>query len=74
MSNLRSNSKAKTNTLDAIAKSKKNMNYIKKFELPLSFGQYINFQLIFNNVYIDKSIIASNIKFNLYVFYYFESY
>ncbi len=44
------------------------MNYIEKFWLSLSIIQYIDFQLILNNVYIDDLIIASDIKLNSYVF------
>lgn len=34
---------AKTNTLNAIAELRKNMNYIKKFGLPANVAQHINF-------------------------------
>ena len=60
-------------TLDA-AVDKVNLTYISKFGLFLSIAQNINSCLIFNNIYINNPIIASNIKFNLWVFNCFESY
>ena len=50
------------------------MNYIEKFELPLSIAQYIDFQLILNDIYIDDPKIVSDIKLNSYVFHYREDY
>lgn len=74
MFNSTSNLNAKTSILDTTLEQKENMNYIKKFGLLLSVAQYINSQLILNNIYIDNSIVTSDIKFNLYVFHCFESY
>lgn len=53
---------------------KNNLSYIKKFELPISIAQYIDFYLIFNNVYINDLIIALDIKLNLWFLNYFKSY
>ena len=36
-----------------------------KFGLPTNIAQYIDFCLIFNNIYIDDYIIASDIELNL---------
>ena len=74
MFNSASNPNAKTSTLNAIADLRENMNCIKKFELPPSVTQQIDSQLIFNGVHIDNPTIASDIKFNSYVFYCLESY
>ena len=74
MSNSTSNANAKTSILDAAAKLNKNLNYIKKFRLPLSVTQHIDSWLILNDVYIKNPTIASNIKLNSYVFYHFEIY
>ena len=65
MSNSTSNLNAKTSILDAATKLSKNMNYLKKFGLLPNIAQHIDFQLIFNDVYINKPIIISNIKLNL---------
>ncbi|MCJ1346029.1 hypothetical protein MMC31_004240 [Peltigera leucophlebia] len=74
MSNLTSDSNPKTSVLDAAAELRENMNYIKKFELPLSVAQHINSRLILNDIYIDKPTIASDIKLNSYVLHCLESY
>ena len=74
MSNSISNQNAKTSILDATIKLKKNMNYLEKFELPLSITQYIDSRLIFNNVNINNPIIISNIEFNLYALHFIESF
>lgn len=74
MSSLTNNSKVKISILDIIAKLRKNINYIKKFGLPSNIARHINSQLIFNDVYIDNSIIISDIKFISYIFYYLKSY
>ena len=74
MSNLISDPNAKTSTLNAAAELKENMNYIKKFRLPPSVAPYIDFWLILNDININDPTIASNIKLNLYVFHYLESY
>lgn len=50
--------------LDEIA-DKVNLTYISKFELPLIVAQYINSCLIFNDIHINDSITASDIKLNL---------
>ena len=74
MSNLLSNPNAKTSTLDAAAKLRENMNYIKKFGLSLSVAPHIGSQLILNDIHIGDPIIATDIDFNLYVFHCFENY
>lgn len=60
--------------LNITIKLSKYMNYIEKFRLPLKIAQYIDFRLIFNDIYIDDPKIASDIKLNLYILYYLESY
>lgn len=74
MSNPVSNLNTKNNILDIVVNLKENINYIKKFELPLSIAQQIDFQLILNSAHIDNFIIASDIQFNSYVFYYLKKY
>ena len=74
MLNPASNFNAKTSTLDTTTNLREIMNYIKKFELPLSVAQHIDFQLICNDTHIDNPIIVLDIKLNSYVFHYLESY
>ena len=74
MSNLTSDPNAETSTLDGAAELRENMNYIEKFELSPSVTQHIDSRLIFNDIYIDNPKIASDIKLNLYVLHYLESY
>ena len=64
MSNSTSNLNAETSTLDAAVELRKNINYIEKFGLPPSVAQHIDFQLIFNDIYIDNPKITSDIKLN----------
>lgn len=59
-----SNSNFKTTILDIVT-IKKNLNCIVKFRLFKSVAQYINFCLIFNNVFINDFTITSDIKLNL---------
>lgn len=74
MFNSKSNLNAENSILYAAAKLRENINYIKKFELISKIVQHINSCLILNNIYIDNSIIASNIKLNLYIFHCIKSY
>ncbi len=74
MSDPISNPNAENSTIDASAELRNNIDYIKKFGLPPSVAQNINFWLIFNDVHINDPIIASNIELNSYVFYYLENY
>ena len=74
MSNSISNPNAKTSTLDATTELRKNMNYLEKFGLSPSIAKHINFQLIFNDIYINNPIIASDIELNSYILYYLEIY
>lgn len=60
--------------LNITIKLSKHMNYIEKFRLPPRIAQYIDFWLIFNKIHIDDPKNASDIKLNLYILYYFESY
>lgn len=63
MSSLTSDYNSKT--LDTVIKVRKNLNYIKKFGLLTSITQCIDSHFILNVVYIENSIIASDVKFNL---------
>lgn len=62
----------KTTTLDIA--DRENLIYIVKFGISLSIAQYINFYQIFNNIYIDTFITASDIKLNSWFFNCLKSY
>lgn len=57
MSNLISDPNAKNSIEDTAIELKKNLNYIKKFGLPSNITQYIDFELIFFDIYNYRSII-----------------
>ena len=59
-------------TLDAADKA--NLTYLSKFGLSLSVAQHINSRLILNDIHIDDSATASDIKLNLWVRNYLEGY
>lgn len=42
-------------------------------QLTLNITQFIYFGQTSNNIYVDNLIIRSDIKFNPYVFYYYNS-
>lgn len=65
MSSSTSNLSPNAAILDATDKA--NLTYIEKFGLPANVAQYIDFQLILYNIYINNPIIASDIEFNSYV-------
>ena len=74
MSNSISNPNVKTSTLDAATELKENINYIEKFGPPPSITQYIDSQLILNDIHIDDPKIASDIELNSYILHCLESY
>ena len=73
MSSPISNHKFKTTFLDIVAE-KENLNYISKFRLPSNIAQHINSRLIFNDIHIDDSIIASDIELNSWILNCLKSY
>lgn len=72
-SSLTSNPNINHAILDATS-DKVNLTYISKFGLPSSVIQYINFDLIFNKIHINNFTIVSDIKLNLWVLNWLESY
>lgn len=69
-----STSNCNSKNLNTIPKLSENMNYIRKFEFSLSVAQLIDFQLIFNDIYIDDPRTTSDIETNLYNFHCFENF
>ena len=57
-----------------IATDEINLTYILKFRLSLNVIQYIDFCLIFNDIYIDDFTTTSDIILNSWVFNCLESY
>ncbi len=74
MSNSTSNLNVENSILDIVVELRENINYIKKFGLLPSIAQHINSQLIFNDVHINNSTIASYIKLNSYILHCLKSY
>ena len=60
---LQSNYKPKTTILN-VATKRENLNCILKFRLSANVAQHINLWLIFYDVHIDDSTVASNIGLN----------
>lgn len=56
------------NTIFLTIINKANLIYILNFKLFLSITKYINFYLIFNDIYIKNPKIVSNIKLNIWIF------
>lgn len=65
--------KPKTTTLDVAAK-RKNLDNILKIGLLANAAHNINSRLIFHDIYIHNSIIALDIKLNLWVLNYLKNY